>query len=160
MARPPRERTCTRAGSALPALLRRIDPTRRLEAYQVWTFWDEVVGEQIARRAQPQRLRDGVLTVAVSSHSWMQELQFLRATICEKLNDRLGSPLISALVLVPGEVKRAKPIAKPTSPPVAIPDLPSTGDRELDAVFLRVASAHARRAATARAPRKRNARRR
>src|SRR6266478_3429196 len=83
----------------LAHLLRRIDPEQRLHAYELWRFWDDVVGEQIARQAQPARLRNAVLFVTVASHVWMQELQFLKNDIRARLNERLGAALIEDIHL-------------------------------------------------------------
>lgn len=156
--RPPSHPTL--AADSLARLLQSID--LRLEAYQVWSFWDEVVGESIARRAQPQRLRDGVLFVAVSSSTWMQELQFMKEEIRERLNQRLGEPLIADLFLVSGRVQPKEAAAPPPAiGPVAVPDLPPTGNADLDAALARVAQAHARRRAESqRVPKRRPRRKR
>lgn len=58
-------------------------------AAAIWRVWEEAVGPQIARRAQPIRLRGRTLLVAVSSAPWMQELQLLKRTILTELNARL-----------------------------------------------------------------------
>lgn len=75
-------------------VLQRIDPERKLDAYRVWLFWNEEVGEAIAARAQPSGYHRGVLSVRVSSHSWMQELQLMKDALRERLNARLGQDLI------------------------------------------------------------------
>jgi len=140
------DQAMTRVKDPLQRILRRIDPERRIEAYRVWRFWDEVVGDAIAARAQPTRVQDGILVVTVSSAPWMQELQFLKATILERLNARLGAPLLTDLFFVSGSVREAKP-----SPPaarsrvVAVPDLPQTGRPDIDAAMRRLARAFAHR---------------
>jgi predicted nucleic acid-binding Zn ribbon protein len=53
----------------------------------------------------PVRIIKGTLTVAVSSGPWKQELNFLKAMMIEKLNDRLGSQLVREIVLKSGSVK-------------------------------------------------------
>jgi len=60
-------------------------------AAAIWRVWEEAVGAQIARRAQPVRLRGRTLVVAVSSAPWMQELHLLKSAIRRELNTRLGS---------------------------------------------------------------------
>ena len=47
----------------LSTVLAQIDPEHALRAYAVWKFWDEEMGEAIARRAQPTEVRNGVLFV-------------------------------------------------------------------------------------------------
>ena len=43
--------------------------------------WAEVVGERVARRTRPVRLKRGTLLVQVSSNAWMLELQMLSPVI-------------------------------------------------------------------------------
>ncbi len=63
----------------------------------IWRVWDDAVGADVARRAQPVRLRGRTLIVAVSSAPWMQELQLLKRTVLAELNARLSTPLVDDL---------------------------------------------------------------
>jgi hypothetical protein len=60
-----------------------------LQLHQVFLFWEEVVGSEIARHTQLQVIRGEILWVAVSDSIWMQQLQFERHHILELLNARL-----------------------------------------------------------------------
>ena len=88
-------------------------------AAAIWRAWDDAVGMQIARRAQPVRLRGRTLVVAVSSAPWMQELQLLKRTILAELNARLAAPIIGDLHLVltslPGAIDGAGDVAPATT---------------------------------------------
>ncbi|MBI4518778.1 MAG: DUF721 domain-containing protein [Deltaproteobacteria bacterium] len=138
----------------LPTVLLRVDPERQLRAYALWKCWDEIVGAAIAQRAQPARFRNGILFVTVASHTWMQELQFLKDDIRTRLNQRLGEtdpPLLRDIYFVSGSVKPAAVVA-PSAPPAqseaevpVMAALPSSGDARLDALLTRIARAHARR---------------
>jgi hypothetical protein len=99
----------------------------------VWRVWDEAVGPQIARRAQPVRLRGRTLVVAVSSSPWMQELQMLRRSILDELRARVPKDLVDELHFVLtelGPAAAARPVAQRTpvcEPPPrtdALPELP------------------------------------
>jgi hypothetical protein len=139
----------------LPTVLQRVDPERQLRAYAVWECWNEEVGEAIALRAQPARFRNGILFVAVESHTWMQELQFLKDEIRTKLNVRLGEtdpPLIRDIYFVSGSVAKSRgeapAEATPTEssrPEPRVPLLPSSGDAEIDAALARILRARGRR---------------
>ncbi|MCB2182179.1 MAG: DUF721 domain-containing protein [Desulfobulbaceae bacterium] len=61
----------------------------RVELHRVFTFWDELVGADIARRAQPYVIRKGVLWVSVSDSVWMQQLHMLKEMFLHKINKRL-----------------------------------------------------------------------
>jgi hypothetical protein len=79
----------------------------RLREVEIWRLWPEVVGPAVASRAQPLRIINGTLTVAVSSAAWIQELRFLTTMMKEKLNKRLGAVLIKEIVLRPGKIEKA-----------------------------------------------------
>lgn len=61
----------------------------RLSRYQAWLVWDKVVGQQIARRARPLRIREKTLEVSVDHPVWMQQLQMLKPQILRKLHEQL-----------------------------------------------------------------------
>lgn len=85
---------------------------KRLKEGNIWLVWDAAVGPQIAAKARPAGFRDGVLTVVVASAPWMQQLNFLKKGILEKLNARLGEELVREIYLRAG-----RPEA-PASPPL------------------------------------------
>ena len=61
----------------------------KMEQVMLYRLWNEAVGEQIARNASPVLVRADVLHVNVSSSVWVQQLQFLRDTMLEKINANL-----------------------------------------------------------------------
>ena len=139
----PRQRP-DRVADALRQVVQRIDPERRLAAYRVWTFWAEEVGPAVAARAEPAAFRDGVLSVRVAGAAWMQELQFMKDELRQRLNRRLGVELIRDIYFVSGAVQRATrtpptaAAAPPPEPPVA---MPAVSDPKLAAVLARLAEA-------------------
>ena len=76
----------------------------RLREADIWRFWPEVAGPVVASRARPLRIINGVLTVAVSSGPWLQELNFLKGIMKDKLNARLGGEVIRDIILKSGRV--------------------------------------------------------
>ncbi|NTW80626.1 MAG: DUF721 domain-containing protein, partial [Geobacteraceae bacterium] len=76
----------------------------RLHEAEIWRIWPEVVGATLACRARPLRIINGILTVAVSSAPWIQELRFMTTMMKEKLNSRLGAELVREIVLKAGRV--------------------------------------------------------
>lgn len=86
---------------------------KRIHEGRIWQVWDEAVGQKIASRAQPAKLANGILTVAVSSPSWMQQLGFLKKDIVAKVNDLAGEQLVTDLFLKAGSL-RSPP--SPSSP--------------------------------------------
>ena len=77
--------------------------------------WNRAVGFQISSKAQPDRIKDGILYVRVATSVWMHELQFMKQDIIAKLNGILkGSPITQIRFFI-GEVeappaKREQPV--------------------------------------------------
>ena len=90
----------------------------RLRDMEIWRLWPDVVGQAIASRAQPLRIINGTLTVAVSSGPWMQELNFLKGMMKEKINSRLGGEVVREIVLKSGKVDGmiTAPVDEPLPP--------------------------------------------
>jgi hypothetical protein len=105
-----------KVASLLEWVCKELDLEAGLKAYRVFEVWEEVVGETIAKKAAPEAIRNRVLIVKVSSSPWIQELQFMKEMIKEKLNDRLGEKLIDDLFFQIGNVKVYKdsPINQPS----------------------------------------------
>jgi hypothetical protein len=147
----------TRVDEPLARVLARIDPQQRLRVYRLWTFWADEVGAAIAARAQPTAFRGGLLTVAVNGHAWMQELQFLKETLRERLNARLGQAAITDIYFVPGSAA-ADPgnVVVDTAPDeaeLAAPiELPALRNSEFADAFARLIRAHRRRQRAAPSP--------
>lgn len=136
-------------GDLLDRIFQRIDPEERRGAHRIWAFWAEEVGEAVAERAEPAGFHAGVLSVRVSNHAWMQELQFLKEDLRERLNARLGRELIRDIYFVSGraggsrpEPAKKNPVVREVRPPVEIPPLDDPG---LTEVFERLARAQAKR---------------
>lgn len=113
--RPPMRKPAT-AADLVQQLLQQRGMEGKIEEYRTWQIWDEVVGPQIARRARPIRIRDGVLEVRVDQPVWMQQLQLLKPRILARLNAALGKELLRDLFLRRGTIDQA-PTAAPEPPP-------------------------------------------
>lgn len=79
----------------------------RLREAEIWRVWPDVVGATVAARAQPLRIINGTLTVAVSSAPWIQELRFMTGMMKDKLNSRLGGEVVREIVLKAGRVQKS-----------------------------------------------------
>jgi hypothetical protein len=83
--------------------MNRTDLRPRIQEQRVMDAWDPVVGNAIAEVTQPMRVRNRVLQVRVIHPVWMQELQFHKKLILQKMNDFLGASLVEDLRWVLGE---------------------------------------------------------
>ncbi len=98
----------------------------RLKDLAIWQHWEQVVGAAIARRARPVRLAGGVLTVAVGSAPWMQQLSFMKADLVTRLNSCLGEERVREIVLKSARVVEedgaGEEVASPVSRPLSQED--------------------------------------
>ena len=65
-----------------------------LSAYKLWQQWQDVVGPVIGENTRPEAIKGKLLLVNVSSSPWIQQLQFLKSELIEKLNQAMGIELI------------------------------------------------------------------
>ena len=80
--------------SILEKTLKTLEIDVPLKTYSIMGAWKEIVGEPVAIHSQPCSIRNRILFVEVSHPTWMQQLQFLKLTLLEKVNAFLGEPLI------------------------------------------------------------------
>jgi hypothetical protein len=93
-----------RLSDVLDQSLKRLDLHQRLDEYGVWPIWNEVVGRTIAQNAQPEKIRNGTLFVKVSSPVWLQQLQFMKEMIADKLNQRLKTAAVKNIFFMVGKI--------------------------------------------------------
>lgn len=141
-------------GAILDKSLKRLQISVRLDEYGVWPVWNEVVGSTIARNAQPERIRNGTLLVKVTSPVWMQQLQFMKEMIAEKLNHRLRTEAVKNIFFVVGVIDKGqvrqpemkKAAGGESSRPKTDEDfLSSIPDPEIREAFRRLFKSHQRR---------------
>lgn len=101
--RKPGRRSPTPLSALLSKSFRGRPLEKRLEEVEIWRIWENVVGSQIASKAQPSRFTNGVLTVVVISAPWMQQLNFMKRDIAERLNEKLGAHLVTEIYLKAGK---------------------------------------------------------
>ena len=142
-------------GEILQKSLKRLDLSLKLEEYGIWPIWNEIVGATIARNAQPEKIRNGTLFVKVSSSTWMQELQYMKEMISQKLNQRLGRDVVKNIFFFVGKVEGIVPMSKTqeSSAPVLSPlelkpdeeQLRSVKDPEIRRALKRLYAARSRK---------------
>jgi predicted nucleic acid-binding Zn ribbon protein len=72
----------------------------------VWRFWDRVVGETLARNAQPEAFKQRILLVHVSSSAWLQELHFMKNELIERINQAAGDRVVDDIQFKIGALSR------------------------------------------------------
>ena len=142
-------------GEVLDQSLKRFDLSQRLDEYGVWPVWNDVVGKTIARNAQPEKIRNGTLFVKVTSPVWMQQLQFMKEMIVEKINQRLNCAAVKNLFFMVGHIEIGNLDTPPEPQQSQTPEsaeietsaefLESIGDPEIRSAFKKLLKSYSRR---------------
>ncbi len=112
-------------GEILDKSLKRLDLSPRLDEYGVWPIWNDIVGATIARNAQPEKIRNGTLFVKVSGATWMQELQYMKEMISQKLNQNLGREVVKNIFFFVGKLDAEAVKSKSQGSAPSAPSTPS-----------------------------------
>lgn len=142
-------------GEILDKSLKRLELSSKLKEYGVWPIWNDIVGVTIARNAQPEKIRNGTLFVKVSSSTWMQELQYMKEMISEKLNQNLGREVVKNIFFFVGKLDTGARQSKSQDlslPSASFPEkkfdeehLRSIKDPEIRRALRRLFTAHSRK---------------
>src|SRR2546428_1460771 len=87
----------------------------RLAEHHVRRVWSTLVGADVARRAKPQALVEGCLTVIVDNSPWLHELTLRADELTARLRPRV--PPLRALRFTLGRLAEAGPSAAPPRRP-------------------------------------------
>jgi len=63
----------------------------------IWAVWEDAVGKGIADHTHPVWIKNGCLRVNVSDSIWLQELEYVKETVIEKLNGKLGRTAVQKI---------------------------------------------------------------
>ena len=110
MARPQKIR------SILEGTLKALEIDVPLKSYSILGAWKEIVGEPVALHTHPRTIRNQILFIDVSHPTWIQQLQFLKPTLLEKINNFLGESPIQDIRFKLGKISPAIP--SPSKAPV------------------------------------------
>ena len=70
----------------LPGLLHDRGWEKQLDLHSIFLSWEELVGDELKEYVQPLQIERGVLWVEVVNSSWLQQLQYEKIELLEKLN--------------------------------------------------------------------------
>lgn len=100
--------------SILEKTIKTLEIDAPLKTYSVMGAWKEIVGEAVAIHSKPYSIRNRILFIEVSHPTWMQQLQFLKLTLLEKINHFLGEPLIQDIRFKVGKISPSIPASPKT----------------------------------------------
>jgi predicted nucleic acid-binding Zn ribbon protein len=95
--------------SVLEKTLKSLEIDVPLKTHSIFGAWEEIVGNSLALHTQPRSIRNRILFMDVSHPTWMQQLQFLKPTLLEKINTFLGEPHIQDIRFKLGKISKPPP---------------------------------------------------
>ena len=85
-------------GQIINDLLKKENLDVALDEHRACALWLQIVGDGINRYTIKRYVKDGVMTVHLSSASLKGELMLNRATIIARINEALGRDIISEII--------------------------------------------------------------
>ena len=79
---------------AIDLMLKKLGIENAVSQNKALSIWNEVVGKNVAKNTEPNRVEHGVIIVKVSSPTWRQELYFQKKEIIQKINNTIGKNVI------------------------------------------------------------------
>ncbi len=104
MTRRRRQKDLLKLGDVLQRALKRREVFVPFEDRKLMEFWRQSVGPQIATQTHPENIRRGTLFVKVSTSVWMQQLQYMKKEIVERMNRLYGGETVRDIRFVIGEI--------------------------------------------------------
>lgn len=107
----------------LNSLIQKKGWKKQISRNRVFLLWDRIVGEDIAVHARPFVVRGRTLWLNVSDSVWMQQLQFQKMTILERVKQVLpGSSINDIRFQIDTSLGRPRPIQQSSEPQSTPPD--------------------------------------
>lgn len=94
------KKASSRVGDVLPNVLTELKLHEPLRAYRAVERWSDVVGEHLARHTRAVSIHKEVLLIEAESSVWMQEIQFHKRRILDRLAQHSGKGRIRELKCV------------------------------------------------------------
>ena len=85
-------------GQIINDLLQKENLDVALNEHRASALWPQIVGDGINRYTISRSVRDGVMTVRLSSASLANELMLIRASIIQRINEALGRDIIHEII--------------------------------------------------------------
>lgn len=72
---------------------------------EIVTGWEKTVGPVIFQQTRPEKIRNKTLYLKVSTPIWMQQLQFMKTELIEKVNTALGKEAVNNIFFNVGAIE-------------------------------------------------------
>jgi predicted nucleic acid-binding Zn ribbon protein len=85
-------------GEIINDLLKKENLDVALDEHRASALWPQIVGDGINRYTIRRYVKDGVMTVYMSSAALANELMLNRATLIQRINEALGREIIHEII--------------------------------------------------------------
>ena len=85
-------------GQIINDLLKKENLDVALDEHRASALWPQIVGDSINRYTVRRYVKNGVMTVHMSSASLANELMLNRATLIARINEALGRDIITEII--------------------------------------------------------------
>ena len=85
-------------GEAIAAAIEQLGIGKKLQRYELFERWKEIVGQHIAEVTKPDRMDGTTLFVKVARSTWRNELVFLKKDLIVKINETIGEQVVSDII--------------------------------------------------------------
>lgn len=92
-------------GDVLGNLVSRQGWASRLQGVNLFRYWHDICGEELAAHCEPVRLAGGILVLRVESQIWATQLRYCVPEITESVRTRLGIDEIRDVRIVIGPLE-------------------------------------------------------
>ncbi|MCX7965188.1 MAG: DUF721 domain-containing protein [Syntrophorhabdaceae bacterium] len=75
----------TPVGVVIERIIKRYRLNGDIEAYKVFSVWEDIVGTQIASHARPVKIKEKMLYVMVDDPLWLAQIKYIEYEIIKKL---------------------------------------------------------------------------
>lgn len=86
-------------GSVIREWLKANGLEEKVQEGSIPAYWEEIVGEAIARNARLERIDKGRIFISVDSATWRAEVTMRREEIRQRINERLGAEVIQEIIV-------------------------------------------------------------
>ena len=83
--------------SVLERVLKENNFEEDIEAYRIFSVWEEIVGPQVATHARPARIAQKTLYVEVDDPLWLTQLRYMKGEILGKIERGIKAGLFTEL---------------------------------------------------------------
>lgn len=84
-------------GSIIGSVVSRMDINTKLKTSSIFNHWEEIVGEEIAKRSRPEKLVRRILYISVATSTWANELSLMSEKLIDRINSFAGEDLVGTL---------------------------------------------------------------